>query len=228
MLFTGKVMIFRNGDDNRLWDPSDGSLSTLPLFGYNTFCDGHVTTADGRVFFAGGHVRNFEGLSNASLYDPISNTYSNVPNMIAGRWYPSTVALANGDVLALSGDVEPGTRNLIPEVWDFSQDAWRVLTDASLEVPRYPASFLAPNGQVFVATRISRYLDTSGKGQWSTVDNHQDSIEWHLDKHILGCFSRLVLVSWSCHESVVFGSSFADARLRAFWPIGDDILGDDL
>ena len=59
-------------------------------------------------------------------------------------------------------------------MWEVGSSSWRRLTGASLNLPLYPAAFLAPNGNVFVATNPSRYLDTSGTGVWSSVANRQD------------------------------------------------------
>ncbi len=171
VLPTGKVMIYRR-DEPLLWDPADGSLSPAPQFGYNPFCNGHVLLADGQVFFTGGHIVSNEGLAFASYYDPFANSMVRLPDMAEGRWYPSQVTLADGDVVTVSGDSASG-RNLIPEVWEVTTSTWRLLPDASLQLPLYPAAFLAPNGKVFVATTSSRYLDTSGTGNWETVSSRQ-------------------------------------------------------
>ncbi|MGH8583311.1 MAG: galactose oxidase-like domain-containing protein [Gammaproteobacteria bacterium] len=171
LLPTGKVLFYQRGDDARLWDPATGSLTTPPKFGYNSFCSGHSQTGDGLILITGGHISNGHGLPRASYYNPFANTFARLPDMNAGRWYPTQVTLANGDVVTMSGDQENGARNLIPQVWQVSSGSWRSLTGASLSTVRYPAAFLAPNGKVFVATATSRYLNTAGSGAWTTVAN---------------------------------------------------------
>ena len=173
VLPTGKVMIYRN-DAPLLWDPIDGSLTNLPLFGYNPFCNGHVLLADGQVMFTGGHIANDDGLAKASYYNPFTNTFTDLPDMTTGRWYPSQVTLGDGNVVTMSGNTA-SVRNLIPDVWQVSTGTWRRLSDASLSLPLYPAAFLAPNGKVFVATTTSRYLDTAGTGGWQTVAERRSS-----------------------------------------------------
>jgi len=97
------------------------------------------------------------------------------------RWYPTNTTLANGDVLVVSGFTVTGTFNTMPQVWNPSTNTWRDLTSAQLMLPLYPWMFLAPNGQVFNAgdatearatTLTSRYLNTSGTGQWTAVTSY--------------------------------------------------------
>jgi len=56
--------------------------------------------------------------TTASTYNPVTNTWTRLPDMNAGRWYPTTTTLANGDVLVVAGmvDTTVGT-NLLPQVW---------------------------------------------------------------------------------------------------------------
>ena len=180
MLPTGKVMIWPgdeesggiSGDDPRSWDPANQSVSILSKPGYDLFCSGHSFLADGTLFVAGGHISNFVGLSRASTYNPFTNAWTNLPNMNAGRWYPTTTVLANGDVLVVSGYIDLTTGvNTLPQVFQVATGTWRNLTSAQLAQDLYPMMLLAPNGKVFNAgpSTATRYLDTSGSGAWSFV-----------------------------------------------------------
>jgi hypothetical protein len=179
LLPTGKVMIWPgdggiSGNDPRLWNPMDQSVTTLAKPGYDLFCTGHAFLADGRLFVAGGHIQNGVGLSKASRYDPFSNTWAAAPDMNAGRWYPTVTTLANGDALVVSGDVDNTVGvNTLPQVYETATDRWRSLTSAQLSLDLYPMMFLAPNGKVFnvAPTQSTRFLDTSGTGAWSFVAN---------------------------------------------------------
>ena len=43
---------------------------------------------------------------------------SALPDMNAGRWYPTVTVLANGDVLVVSGDIDTSTGvNTLPQVF---------------------------------------------------------------------------------------------------------------
>ena len=184
LLPTGKIMMWPgdagiSGNDPRVWDPENPSSPLVELAkpGYDLFCVGHTFLADGRLLVTGGHISNFVGLPLASIYDYMTDTWTSLPNMNAGRWYPTNTALANGDALTISGDIDTtvGT-NPLPQVFEVSTGTWRDLTSAQLQVEDYPRMFLAPNGKVFyaAASAVTRYLDTAGTGAWSYVASRTD------------------------------------------------------
>ncbi len=191
LLPSGRVMFWDRGPDHenpswdmtpRLWDPlNPGSFTTLPLppTGWDIFCSGHNIMPDGRVFVAGGHIHDFEGSETAGAYDSQANTWTALPNMNAGRWYPTTTILPNGDVLVISGtikkyaDINPG-----PQIWQVGSGSWRSLSNAQMGAyptwpDLYPYSYVAPNGKIFIAgpQKTARYLDTTGSGTWTDVAN---------------------------------------------------------
>ncbi|WP_342374592.1 DUF1929 domain-containing protein [Myxococcus stipitatus] len=172
VLPTGKVMFFSefgDGDNPMLWDPQTNGLTALPKAGFNIFCAGHAFMADGRLLVAGGHIMDDSGLPYATIFDPFKLTWTRIPNMNAGRWYPTVTTLPNGDMLVIGGAKEDRSKNLIPQVWQPSKNAWRNLSDASLELMYYPWMFVTPQGKTFMAGywKPARYLDTNGKGAWS-------------------------------------------------------------
>jgi hypothetical protein len=182
LLPNGKVLFF-GGDPQgqppgspattaRAWDPATGQTSVLAPPGYDLFCTGHAFLPDGRLLLTGGHISNFVGLPNASIYNAFANTWTRLPRMNAGRWYPTNTTLANGDVLVLSGQIDTtvGVDGL-PQVFSPATNSWRALTGAQLSLDLYPRMHLAPNGRVFNSgpSATTRYLDTSGTGAWSMV-----------------------------------------------------------
>jgi hypothetical protein len=181
LLPTGNVIVWPgdqgiSGNDPRLWDPATATTTPLTRPGYDTFCSGHTFLSDGRLFVAGGHIQNNVGLPNASAYDPISNTWAAFPPMNAGRWYPNTTTLPNGDILVVSGSIDNTIGvNRLPQVFQVGTGAWRDLTNAQLGLPLYPQMLLAPNGQIFNSgpNQTTRYLNTSGAGTWTVVGNRQ-------------------------------------------------------
>jgi hypothetical protein len=124
------------------------------------------------VFIAGGHIADYNGYAHAVIYDSNKNTFTTLPDMNTGRWYPTVTELPNGDVLVVSGDINANTNvDTLPQVFQMSTHSWRNLTTAQLSMPLYPNMLVAPNGKVFDAgpSRQSRYLNTSGTGAWSNV-----------------------------------------------------------
>lgn len=155
-----------------LWDPVSNTFSPAASSAYELFCAGHTSLADGRVFISGGHIADYTGYAHSVIFDPNRNTYTSLPDMNEGRWYPTATVLSNGDVLVVSGDVNSNTNvDPLPQVYQFATNSWRNLTSAQLSLPLYPTMFLAPNGKVFAAGPApnSKYLDTSGTGAWSNV-----------------------------------------------------------
>ena len=176
---------FSNGNNPTLWDPVANNFTAAPFAAYNIFCSGHSFLQDGSLFVTGGHAgNNSDGLIGSSVYNGTANTWTRMRDMNDARWYPTNTTLANGDVLVVSGFTVTGTFNTLPQVWNPSTNTWRELTSAQLMLPLYPWMFLAPNGQVFNAgdaaearttTLTSRYLNTAGTGQWTTVGNYNYS-----------------------------------------------------
>ena len=177
VLPTGKVLWwppFANGDNPTLWDPSTNTNTAATHAGANIFCSGHAFLANGQLFVAGGHISNWVGLPNAYTYNPLNDTWTRLPDMNNGRWYPTSTTLPNGDVLVVSGWINTGRGvNVEPQVWQTATASWRNLSAAHLALPFYPFMFVAPNGKVFCAgpSQTTRYLDVTGTGAWSSVGN---------------------------------------------------------
>lgn len=175
LLPTGKVLSWGGPDsevpNTYIWDPSSGEF-TVVRPPSELFCAGHSFLPDGRLLVAGGHIMNDLdikglGLPNTNAFDPVTGVWQALPKMAKGRWYPTNTTLPDGNVLTLAGTDETGDNVPIPEVWNGTQ--WRPLTTASLGLPYYPRTFVAPNGRIFYAgeERQSLYLDITGTGSWS-------------------------------------------------------------
>ncbi len=167
LLTNGKVLSWGHYGTPQIWDPATRTFTAVPSPSL-LFCAGHDFLPDGRLLVAGGHIIDVHGLPNTNIFDPTTGAWQALPPMAAGRWYPTNTTLPNGEVLTLSGTDTGGVNVPIPEVWDGS--AWRRLTGASLELPLYPRTFVAPDGRVFYAGegQPSRFLDVSGTGHWTS------------------------------------------------------------
>lgn len=197
LLPDGRVMYFAFGETPRVWDPETGGFGELATPEFTLFCTGHSALGGGRIFFAGGGDGG-DGYPYATIYSVATDTWTQLPDMNAGRWYPTTLTMANGEGLVVSGTINADGEqnahgghdgaahagaahagaphgagasdiNVLPQVWTGS--GWRDLTNAQKVVPEYAAIFLAPNGKAFMAGPgyNSYYLDTEGTGEWIYV-----------------------------------------------------------
>ncbi len=172
LLRTGNVLLWGDTGDAQLWD-GDG-FTPVPKT-YRIYCSSHAFLPDGRLLVAGGTSTGTLGLRLATVFDPGSRSWNATSNMAQGRYYATTTTLPNGEILAVSGHDTTKAVVTIPEVWNGS--TWRRLTSAPLSIPDpyYPAMFVAPNGQVFLAgfPQLTQYLDVSGTGRWTPVGNRR-------------------------------------------------------
>jgi hypothetical protein len=152
-----------------VWDPATSSFTDVTYTSADLFCTGHSFLPDGRILVAGGHIVDGVGIRNTTIFDAATDTWTASGLMNAGRWYPMTTTLANGEVLVVSGSNDAGNDDL-PQVWQ-SSGVWRDLSAARLSMALYPRMHLAPDGRVFNSgpSQTTRLLNTSGTGGWTTV-----------------------------------------------------------
>lgn len=187
-----------------LWDPStkQATMTPRPTLGdpagtnANLFCGGHAFLPDGRLLAAGGHLADGSGLSQTTLYDPRSDTWTPSAVMKHGRWYPTLTSLPDGSVLILSGSFGPkgaSLNNTAPEVWKGGA-LTEILQNPAGAFDLYPRMHVASSGLVFMSGSLQQswVLDISGGGKWtpgpSKVANGQrdyaPSVLYDVDKII--------------------------------------------
>ena len=170
-----------------VWDPVTGATVPTPQpkradeTTVNLFCSGHSILPDGKLLVAGGHFKDGMGIDQASLYDFGTNTWTPLPVMNNGRWYPTVVTLADGQAVVLSGsfataDGKNTQNNNIPQIWDGTE--WRALAafpgDGSPNagpIELFPCVHVAPDGRLFMSGPAARswFLDTAGRGTWTAL-----------------------------------------------------------
>jgi hypothetical protein len=168
---TGKVLLWGDTGEGYLWSAATG-FTQVPPKPFRIYCSGHAFLPDSRLLIVGGTDSRTGGLRLATLFNPATSSWSTSPSMAQGRYYPTLTTLANGSILAMSGQDTNLATVKVPEVR--TPTGWRKLGTASLAVgkPFYPPMFVAPNGKVFLAgfTQPSQYLDANGTGSWTPVD----------------------------------------------------------
>jgi hypothetical protein len=140
------------------------------------FCAAVAQLADGRILAAGGSdyynepgisgfplgVLEIEGLRNARIFSPHHDTWTQTGSMLFGRWYPTLVTMADGNVLVASGvtkllkPVYPDNpfqsgRNVVQtETYDVGCGTWSDNGGlAQRSLPTFPRMHLLPNGDVY-------------------------------------------------------------------------------
>lgn len=187
-----------NGEGNNESDvgaPDDAAKNDGGLF-----CTSQVQLADGRVLVTGGTdyyqdprltpepglgVIELEGLKATRLFDPATNAWGTAGPMNWGRWYPSAVTLANGDIFVASGVTKllkplytdeknmPNSGKNVPqtETYELGKNAWVDNGPAAeRSLPLYPRLHLLPNGNV--------YYDAAGQ-VFNPMGQAYDELTWN-------------------------------------------------
>lgn len=174
----------------------------MPTPGFHIMCSGHALLGDGRLLIAGGVVDqdighagplHDSGERRCYIYHPLSNKWEQVKDLNfqpnsgdnprgGGRWYPTLLTLASGEVFAVSGhpfigdivnnvpdttgaddyvfpgDLSQRHNNNTPERYSPGINYWTLLTAESSsfnnqDIDEYARVHLAPSGRVFFSTR---------------------------------------------------------------------------
>jgi hypothetical protein len=165
LLPTGKVLSWADHSDAdgvQLWNPATGTFQSIPYTAANLFCAGLTFLADGRLLTMGGHIANYVGIRNTTIFDSWSETWVTAAPMTYGRWYPTATILADGRVLTTSGGVNCPTCNIpgdphngladIAEIYNPANNTWSQLSSIPYRLPMYPHNFLLPDGRIFASS----------------------------------------------------------------------------
>jgi Domain of unknown function (DUF1929)/IPT/TIG domain len=181
LMYNGKILVVSgSGNDPSntnlraaVWDTQAGTI-TVQTVSWDMFCNGMVVLPDGRPFIVGGTLQYdpFFGEVKSTVFDPATNTFTDMQNMAHGRWYPSVTTLGDGRVLTFSGsDDVTGATNTTVEIFTLGT-GWSTPYNASWTPALYPRMYLLPNGKVFNAgpSVTTRLFDTTAH-TWTTVGN---------------------------------------------------------
>ncbi len=178
LMSNGQVLIVSgSGNDKNetdfaaaVWDPASGIITTQSL-GWDMFCNGMISLWNGQQLIAGGTLQYlpYLGSPKASIYDSLSGTFNDLPNMADGRWYPTLTELSDGSVMVFSGLGQTGLTNYTVEIYNLNT-GWSPAYTAPWVPPLYPRLHLLPNGSVFYsgASASSRYFYPASD-TWSEI-----------------------------------------------------------
>jgi hypothetical protein len=167
------------GDDSQPLFPAPLSDADSEETAHNDealFCSDLVLLSDGRLLAVGGTdyytdpnvpgtpygVVELEGTEQTRIYDPATRSWEASGSMHHGRWYPSLVTLADGDLFVASGVtklIKPlytdapdrsGSNVTQTETYDVEAGTWTENgADGERSLPLYPRLHLLPNGDVY-------------------------------------------------------------------------------
>ncbi len=167
-LHTGKVLLWESreggiGSRAALFDPKTLTAQDVSIpYARNAFCAGNSFLPDGRLLVAGGDPPTHSGTGDinlgtnqVSIFDPVTQTWSEKHKMAFARWYPSNVSLANGKTLVFSGNNENGIRVTTVERFNPPTNTWTTLPrTANQDIGLYPRTLLLPSGKIMVAGKL--------------------------------------------------------------------------
>ncbi len=239
----------QDGGADQTTHPDDLPLGPLAAkhYPYNDgdlFCSDQVLLANGDVLDAGGTdwysepyvpvvdkgVAELAGVRNSRVFDASADRWRQGPTMRYGRWYPSLVTLADGQVLVASGvdkllkpvyptrPAESGTNVTQTETLTIgSRDPQWVVNppSASKSLPLFPRLHLLPDGHV--------YYDAAGQdfnpaGQaydeatWETASSYDPRTKTWTDLGVPGADPAYLAANPTALPFVGFrGSTFSAA-----------------
>ena len=146
-----------NGSGALLLDPVTGQTIRQFTLSWDMFCNAMVMLQDGRVLIDGGTIQYdpFYGSANASIFDPVTNTFADIQPTLHGRWYPTLLTLGDGRVMTFSGALETGGTNKAIEFYTIGS-GWTSPFNASWTPDLYPRLHLLPDGRVFYSGSQSK------------------------------------------------------------------------
>jgi hypothetical protein len=182
MLPTGNVLAWTDYTTNggaQIWRPATNTFTPKTYTTTSLFCSGHSYMADGRLLVVGGIVGLTDDLGpqNGTIFDPVTETWSESSLMVTGRYYPTSTTLPDGRILVQGGTTTCSTCIAdMPEIYDPVSNTWtQMAASARMAFKYYPHGFVLPDGRVLVSSEddqaiSSRVLDLNSQ-TWTTVDS---------------------------------------------------------
>ena len=167
-----------------VWDPTQGTAATshntlTSTLGVTSFCSsGLVLAESGNILMPGGDgmpdATDRSGIASVPLFNTQSNSLSSAADMSYSRWYPTTITLANGDILVSGGRDENFRPAYTSEVYSPATNTWRSLLGFSNRAHswHYPRLWVIPDGRIFGTSNGKVfYMSAEGQGTITYFDD---------------------------------------------------------
>jgi hypothetical protein len=148
------------------WTPTANTMSAQRRF------PEAALLPDGRVLIAGGVESGFTATATADVYDPATNSFTEVDSMDFPRANFATAVLPDGRVLA-SGGYEEGWGNTSQgaEAFDPATESWSPVSEPFLERGEAAAVTLESGNVLFVEWDDTGEVFDFDSGDWEDVPN---------------------------------------------------------
>ncbi|GAB1692400.1 galactose oxidase-like domain-containing protein [Krasilnikovia sp. M28-CT-15] len=153
--------------------------------------------------------QEYGGDEESYEFDPLTERYIRVGDMVKNRWYPTLAELPNGDVLAVSGLDEFG--RMIPgdnEKYIAAQKRWVDAPELQRTFPTYPALHLMENGNLFYSGSNAGYgSDTVGRtpGVWDVRTNRFTEVPGLRDPRLTETSTSVLLAPAQEQKVMILG-----------------------
>ena len=226
----------QRADQSRLWDQATGLYSQpanqpiviAPDENIWSGAHAHLNDAAGTVlvhsgFMTGGGVTaNTE--RRAFLFDPTTNTFTAASDLHTGRFYPTTITLADGTALTLFGEDHAHAAGTGVQSLEIFTPGGAGVWSAPKAVPfnyfYYPWTFLLPGGDLFIAgpQKPARRFDRTATPIVDNPANQYNQISSQRGVNMDGTAVLLPLKPPHYEPRVlILGGSAADAQQTAEW-----------
>jgi plastocyanin len=223
-------------DQSRLWDQGTG-LYTQPanqpiaIHADENLWSGahaHLADASGTILLHGGFMTGggvtADTERRAFLFNPITDTFAAASDLHTGRFYPTTIALADGTALTLFGeDHAQAAGTGVQSLEIFTPNgvgAWSAPKAVPFNYFYYPWTFLLPDGNLFIAgpQKPARRFDPFAGAIIDDPAKQYNQISSQRGVNMDGTAVLLPLKPPHYEPRVlVLGGSAADAQQTAEW-----------
>src|SRR6266403_1117156 len=166
LLHTGKVLVVAGSENDptehkqklskaAVWDLGGGNITQGKItrtrdLTWDVFCNGWAFFPDGRAMVIGGTAQYdpFYGDPRTTVFDPVTEKFSQMQYMAHGRWYATGIVLADGRIMAFSGLNETGVVDNQVEFYTVGS-GWSSPLTATFNPVLYPWMHVLPDGRVF-------------------------------------------------------------------------------
>jgi hypothetical protein len=166
LLHTGKVLIVAGSENDptkhkqkiskaAVWDLGSGNITQGKItrtkdLTWDVFCNGWAFFPDGRCLVIGGTLQYdpFHGDPRTTVFDPLTEKFSQMQYMAHGRWYATGIVLPDGRIMAFSGYNETGGIDNQVEFYTVGS-GWSSPLTAPFSPNLYPWLHVLTDGRVF-------------------------------------------------------------------------------